>query len=369
MKIMGMNVLKIALLSGCVILCSCKSRTAMQPTVGEYATLKLETADQELVTRYTSTIRGRQDIEIRPQVSGFITQLLVDEGSAVKKGQTLFIIDQVPYKAALQSAVASVESARANVATAQLTLNSKEELYKQNVISDFELQTAKNTLAVNKAALKLAEAQKITAENNLSYTEVKSPSNGVVGSIPFRIGSLVSPSIAEPLTTVSDNSEMYVYFSMTERQLLELGREHGSIKEAIATMPEIGLELSDGKVYPYKGKIETISGVIDARTGAVNLRATFPNKEQLLRSGGSGVVLFPYSQKDCIVIPQSATYEIQDKKFVYKVDSSKAVSTQIDIFPVDNGKDYIVTKGLEVGDVIVLDGVATLKDGTEIKTK
>lgn len=364
-----MTALKVALLSGCVILCSCKSKTAMQPMGAEYSTLNLQPSDQELVTRYSSTIRGRQDIEIRPQVSGFITQLLVDEGSVVKKGQSLFIIDQVPYKAALESANASVESARASVATAQLTLTSKEELFKQNVISDFELQTAKNTLAVNKAALKLAEAQRITAANNLSYTDVKSPSNGVVGSIPFRIGSLVSPTIAQPLTTVSDNSEVYVYFSMTERQLLELGREHGSMKEAIATMPEIGLELSDGKLYPHKGKIETISGVIDASTGAVSLRATFPNTEQLLRTGGSGVVLFPYNKENCLVIPQSATYEIQDKKFVYKVDSSKAKSTLINIFPVNNGKEYIVTQGLSVGDVIVLDGVATLKDGTAIKTK
>lgn len=339
------------------------------PVSGEYATLKLQPTSQALVTRYSSTIRGRQDIEIRPQVSGFITQLLVDEGSIVKKGQTLFIIDQVSYKAALESAVANVEAARANVATAQLTFESKEELFKQNVISSFELQTAKNTLAMQKASLKLAEAQKVNAQNNLSYTEVKSPSNGVAGSIPFRIGSLVSPSMAEPLTTVSDNSEMYVYFSMTEKQLLNLGREHSSLKEAIATMPAIELELSDGKLYAHKGKVETISGVIDARTGAVSLRATFPNPEQLLRTGGSGVVLFPYNQENCLVIPQSATYEIQDKKFVYRVDSSKAVSTQVDIFPIDNGKEFIVTKGLSEGDVIVLDGIATLKDGTVIKTK
>lgn len=369
MKLTGTKVCKVALLVGCFFLYACKNKTAVMPDSGEYLTLQLKPTNQGLVTRYSSTIRGRQDIEIRPQVSGFITRLLVDEGSIVKKGQTLFVIDQVPFKAALESAIANVESARASVATAQLTFESKEELFKQNVTSAFDLQTAKNTLAMSKAALKLAEAQQVTAQNNFSYTEVKSPSNGVVGSIPFRIGSLVSPSMVEPLTTVSDNSEMYVYFSMTEKQLLNLGREHSSLKEAIATMPAIELELSDGKLYAHKGKIETISGVIDARTGAVSLRATFPNPEQLLRTGGSGVVLFPYNQENCLVIPQSATYEIQDRKFVYRVDSSKAVSTQVDIFPINNGKEFIVTKGLSEGDVIVLDGIATLKDGTAIKTK
>jgi len=245
--------------------------TAMGPA--EYAVMTIATTDREIPINYSATIRGRQDIAIYPQVSGTIFELCVNEGQTVSKGQPLFIIDQVPYKAALQTAEANVAAAKAGVATAQLTYDSKKELYAKNVVSQYDLLTAENTLLTAKAQLAQAKAQLVSAEQDLAYTTVTSPSDGVVGSIPFRVGSLVSSSSAEPLTVVSDISKMYVYFTMNEKQLLALTRQKdGSVNSMIGAMPEVQLQLADGTMYPAKGKIETLSGVIDLSTGAVQRR-------------------------------------------------------------------------------------------------
>ena len=331
--------------------------------------MRITTSDKELQTTYSASIRGRQDIDIYPQVSGFLTKLCVEEGQAVRKGQVLFIIDQVPYRAALQTAEANVEAARASVATAQLTYDSKKELFAQNVISEFDLQTSYNNLLTTKAQLAQTEAQRVSAANNLSYTEVKSPADGVVGTLPYRVGALVSASLPQPLTTVSDNSDMYVYFSMTENQLLDMTRRYGSRSKALEEMPAIELILNDKSTYPSQGKIETISGVIDTSTGTVSLRAVFPNKEGLLQSGGAGNVVVPVQKRNCIVVPQAATYEVQDKVFVFKVVDGKAQSAPVEVTRVNGGKEYIVDKGLNVGDVIVAEGVGLLREGTPIQAK
>ena len=331
--------------------------------------MRITTSDKELQTTYSASIRGRQDIDIYPQVSGFLTKLCVEEGQAVRKGQVLFIIDQVPYRAALQTAEANVEAARASVATAQLTYDSKKELFAQNVISEFDLQTSYNNLLTAKAQLAQTEAQRVSAANNLSYTEVKSPADGVVGTLPYRVGALVSASLPKPLTTVSDNSDMYVYFSMTENQLLDMTRRYGSRSKALEEMPAIELILNDKSTYPSQGKIETISGVIDSSTGTVSLRAVFPNKEGLLQSGGAGNVVVPVQKRNCIVVPQAATYEVQDKVFVFKVVDGKAQSAPVEVTRVNGGKEYIVDKGLNVGDVIVAEGVGLLREGTPIQAK
>ena len=287
----------------------------------------------------------------------------------VHKGQPLFLIDAVPYQKAVQAAEAAVEVAKANVATTQLTVDSKTELHAQNIISDYDLQTAKNSLASAKAALAQAEAQLASAHNDLSYTTITSPSDGVVGTIPFRVGSLVGTTTQEPLTVVSDINKMFVYFSMNEKQLLALTRQKdGSVNSMIGAMPEVQLQLADGTMYPAKGKIETLSGVIDLSTGAVQMRATFPNAQRLLRSGGTGTVLIPSVLDSALLIPQSATYEVQDKKFVYVLgDSSKVKNTEITVFPLDNGKQYVVTSGLKPGEQVVVEGVATLRDGMPIQ--
>ena len=329
--------------------------------------MKVSTTDKELTTAYSATIRGRQDIDIYPQVSGTIQKLCVAEGEKVHKGQTLFIIDQIPYIAALNTAEANVQSARAALATAELTYNSNKELFVQKVVSDFTLKTAENNFLTAQAGLAQAEAQEVNARNNLSYTVVKSPSEGVVGTLPYRVGALVSASIPQPLTTVSDNSTMYVYFSMTENQLLSLVRQYGTLDSALVQMPDLQLQLNDQSLYEEKGRIESISGVIDRQTGTVSVRAVFPNGSRLLHSGASGSVLIPSTYEDCIVIPQEATVKQQDKVLVYKVVDGKAVSTLITVADVDDGRTYIVTGGLTVGDEIVAKGAGLVREGMQVR--
>ena len=335
----------------------------------QYGVTTIATTDREIQSNYSATIRGRQDIDIYPQVSGTISELRVTEGQSVSKGQTLFIIDQVPYKAALQTAEANVAAAKASVATAQLTNDSKKELFAKSVVSQYDLSTAENTLLTAKAQLAQAEAQRVNAANNLSYTVVKAPANGMVGTLPYRVGALVSASMPQPLTTVSDNSEMYVYFSMTENQLLNLTRKYGSIANTLKNMPDIQLQLNDGSIYDQTGRIESISGIIDSSTGSVQLRAAFPNKGGLLHSGGAGSIILPVNYTDCIVVPQVATFELQDKVYVYKVVDGKATSSMIDVEKINNGREYIVKSGLIPGDVIVAEGVGLLREGTPIVAK
>ena len=352
---------------GCTVwMASCKQATdaGVKPS---YATMKVEAADKELSTSYSATIRGRQDIDIYPQVSGTIEKLCVTEGQTVRRGQLLFVIDQVPYRAALKTATANVEAARAAMATAELTYKSNKELYAQKVVSEFSLKTAENTFLTAKAQLTQAEAQETNARNNLSYTEVKSPSDGVVGALPYRAGALVSANIPYPLTTVSDNSDMYVYFSMNENQLLALTRQYGSMDEALKNMPEVELVLNDNSVYNKKGIIESISGVIDRQTGTVMARVVFPNESRLLHSGASGTVVVPSIYKDCIAIPQGATVQMQDKVAVYKVVDGKAVSTLVTVSGISDGREYVVLSGLNPGDEIVSEGAGLMREGTQVK--
>lgn len=350
-------------------LAGCKNAGDTTQPVPEYETMKVAPVNKTLSTSYPATIRGRQDIDIYPQVGGFITRLCVKEGQTVRKGQVLFIIDQVPYQAALATAKANVEVANAGVATAKLTYDSKKELFAQNVISSYERQTAENNLLTAKAVLAQAKAQELSAANNLSYTEVKSPADGVIGVLPYRVGASVAPGMAQPLTTVSDNTEMYVYFSMTENQLLNMVRQYGSKDKALQSMPGIELTLSDQSTYSDKGVIETISGIVDPSMGTVSVRAVFPNKVGLLHSGSTGNIVLPSEHKDGIVIPRSATFEVQDRMFVYKVVDGKTHSTQISVERVKGGQDYIVTNGLAIGDEIVTEGVGLLQDGMPIAAK
>lgn len=353
---------------GCIAMTGCNQSPVTQQKT-EYAVMTVATSDKILSDTYSASIRGKQDIDIYPQVSGFITRLCVMEGERVKKGQLLFIIDQVPYQAALHIATANVEAARASVATAQLTYDSKKELFDNKVVSSFDLKTANNNLLTVQAQLAQAQAQELNARNDLSYTEVKSPSDGVVGTLPYRVGALVSANTAKPLTTVSDNSEMHVYFSMTESQLLALIRQYGSKEEALEKMAEIDLRLNDKSAYPSKGKVESISGVIDPSTGTVSLRAVFPNEKELLNSGGSGNVVIPVKHSGCVVIPRSATFEIQDKVYIFKVVDGKAQSAPISVSRVNGGQEYLVNEGLTAGDVIVAEGVGLLREGTPVEIK
>ena len=359
---------RIVLFAFCLtLLSSCGKKGFDMGGAPECAVQTLQPATVNLTSSYPATIKGKQDVEIRPQVSGFITKVCVDEGSMVRKGQVLFIIDPTQYEAAARSAKAAVATAEAAVSTQQITVDNKRALNKKNIISDYDLAMAENSLASAKAQLASAKAQLISAEQNLGFTNVKSPSDGIVNDIPYRLGSLVSPSIATPLTIVSDITEMYVYASLTEKELLELVRKDGSQSAAVETYPEVQLQLSDGSTYDQKGK-ETISGVINANTGAVSIRATFPNSNHLLRSGGMGNLIIPYHMENALVVPQKATTEIQDKKFVFLQQPDNTVKmNEITILNIDNGQEYVVTSGLKQGDLIVIENVGTLKDGQTIK--
>ncbi len=335
----------------------------------QYAVLEVATTNREIPSNYSATVRGRQDIDIYPQVGGTIAEMRVTEGQQVAKGQALFVIDQVPYKAALQTAEANVAAAKAGVATAQLNYDSRKELFAKNVVSKFDLTTAENSLLTAKAALAQAEAQRVNAANSLSYTVVKAPANGVVGTLPYRVGALVGSAMPKPLTTVSDNSVMYVYFSMNENSLLELTRRYGSIEETLKQMPAVRLKLNDGSIYEEEGRIESISGVIDTSTGTAQLRAAFPNKNGLLHSGSSGMIILPNTYENCIVVPQGATFELQDRVFVFKYEDGMAKSAPIEVEKINDGREYIVRSGLKVGDVIVAEGAAMLREGTPIVPK
>lgn len=352
-----------------LILCSCKSEAEKENSVTSYPLMTLKPENRSLSVLYSATLEGKQDVEVRPQVSGTITKVCVKEGAKVQKGQVLFVIDQVPYRAALKKAEAAVSTAEANVDISKQTLEGKELLYKDKVISDFELRTAQNNLKSAQAALMQAEAERTDALNNLSYTEVKSPVDGYAGMTSIRVGTLVSASMSESLITVSDNSEMYAYFSLTENQVLKLTEAYKSLDSALKSFPEVSLVLNDGSTYDEPGKVDVISGIIDKSTGTVRLRAVFPNSGKRLMSGGSVNVSVPYSKENVLVIPQEATYEIQNRIFAYKVVDGKAVSTPIEVFEINDGKEYIVESGLNVGDVIVSEGAGLLKEGTVVAEK
>ena len=354
----------------CIAMTACKQGQTTAPK-GEtyYETLTVALSDRTLSTGYSAAISGVQTVEIRPQVSGMITEILIEEGESVRKGQVLFVIDQTPYKAAYEIAVANVKSAEAALSTAQLIYDSNRDLYEQDVVSEFDLMTAQNDLTDAEARLALCKAEEVNASNNLSYTEVRSPVNGVASMIPYRVGALVNSSIAQPLVTVSDDSKVYAYFSMAENQMLDMVQQYGSLNNAIRQMPEVELIMSNGQKYEHTGKINAISGTISENTGAVSLRAVFNNRNHLLRNGGSGTIIIPMTISDCIVIPQTATYELQDRIFVYKVVNGKASATEIHVAPQNNGTEYIVTDGLAVGDIIVAEGAGLIKEGTEIKSR
>lgn len=363
-----MNMKKIVYLAFALVLTACGGDKTAAPTSGnDFAVVTVQPSEATLNTSYPATIKGIQDIEIRPRISGHIMKVLVDEGDFVRAGQPLFIIDKVQYEAAVNSAKAAINVVKANIATQELTVKNKRMLFEKGIISQYDMEMAENDLASLKAQLSEAQANLVTAQNNLSFCTVTSPADGVVGMIPYRVGSLVSSTTTEPLTTVSNITKMYVYFSMTEKQMLELTRNTGGITESIEKMPKVNLVLSDGTQYTSEGTITAVSGVIDQTTGSVQMRATFDNSGKELRSGGTGSVLVPTHVTNAIVIPQKATYEIQDKKYVYLLGKdNKVKNTEITVLTQNDGTNYVVTSGIKAGDRLVVEGVNSLKDGMQI---
>lgn len=349
---------------------SCSPKQAMPQQIPAIEVQTVDTTSEDLNTYYPAIIRGKTDIAIRPQVSGFITKVHVDEGQHVRKGQVLFTIDQVQYQATVEQAHAAVNSAQAAVNTAASNERNQKMLFEKNIISQTQWQTAADALAQARAALAQAQAALVSAKKNLSYTIVTAPSDGVVGSIPQREGSLASPSSTQPLTTISDNSQVYAYFSLNEKELLKLTNNgEYSLDERVGRLPKVSLMLADGSVYPLQGRVATVSGVIDNTTGAAQVRALFDNPKAMLRSGSTGNVIIPTHSHNVILVPQKATFEIQDMKYVYTVnDTNGTVPTQIKVLDLNDGKSYVVTDGLKPGDRIVVEGVGTsVRDNMKIK--
>ena len=338
-----------------------------RPSFGdnEYPVVTVGTQSSTSQSTYPATIKGVQDVEISPKVAGFITQINVKEGQTVSAGQVLFVIDNVTYQAQVRQAQASVNTAKASVNTAKLSYENSQKLHENGVIGDFELQSATNQYEQAKAGLAQAEASLASAKEMLSFCYVKSPAAGVVGTLPYKVGALVSTG--NVLTTVSNNSAMEVYFSVTEKDALDMSKTAGGQSAAIEKFPPVKLQLADGSLYELEGNVTKMSGVIDAATGSVQLIALFQNPQRVLKSGGSGAIIIPHSNAADIVIPMSAVSEVQDKKFVFLLGADNKVKySEITVSPHNDGMNYSVTSGLKVGDKYVTNGITKLTDGMEI---
>jgi len=332
-----------------------------RPSFGdnEYPVVTAGTSSADMQTTYPASIKGVQDVEIRPKAQGFLTQINVKEGQTVSAGQVLFVIDNETYQAQVRQAQAAVNSAQQQVNTAQLTYDNSKQLHANKVIGDYELQTSANTLESAKAGLAQAQAVLATAKEALSYCYVKSPAAGVVGTLPFKKGALVSGS--NVLTTVSNISSMEVYFSVTEKDAMRISQE------GLSVFPPVKLQLADGTIYGHEGTVTKMSGVIDAATGSVQVIAVFSNPDKVLKSGGTGNIIIPRVNSSAIIIPQACVSEVQNKKFVYTLtDGNKVKYTEIKVDPQNDGNNYIVTEGLKAGDKYVTNGITKLNDGMEI---
>ncbi len=326
----------------------------------EYPVVAVGTSSADMQSTYPATIKGVQDVEIRPKVQGFITQINVKEGQTVGAGQVLFVLDNETATQQVRQAQAAVNTAQQQCNTAKLTYENAQKLHEAKVVGDYELQTAQNNYEVAQAQLAQSQASLASAKEQLSYSYVKSPASGVVGTLPYKKGALVNN--ANVLTTVSNISSMEVYFSVTEKAAMQLQ------VAGLQTLPSVKLQLADGSIYGHEGKVTKMSGVIDQATGSVQLIALFQNPEKLLKSGGAGTIIIPRLANDVIIIPQSCVSEVQNKKFVYLLGSDNKVKySEIKVDAQNDGVNYIVTEGLKTGDKYVTNGITKLTDGMEIK--
>ncbi len=370
-----MKLLWFLVCSSLLFISSCSNKEqraggAPHNAVKSYPVLTITLHTATLYTDYPATIQGQQNIEIRPKIDGYVEKIYVDEGATVKKGQPLFQISAPQYEQDVRTARANIKIAQADVNSAEMDVNKVRPLVEKNIISKYELESAEYTLQAKRAALAQANATLANARTNLGYTNITSPVNGVVGTIPYRIGSLVSSNTEQPLTTVSNIANIYAYFSINEKQALEFTKNTKGANTAarLASIPPVSLILADGTEFSQKGRIETASGLINTQTGSVSVRATFPNPGNIIRSGSSGSVRIPATVDSAILIPQKATYEIQGKKFVYVLsDSGTVKSAEIKIRNNSGGQYFVVEEGLKPGDKIILEGVATLSEGATIK--
>ena len=339
------------------------------PKVLPYAVVQVQPRSTVLYNDFPATIQGQQNVEIRPKVDGFVEAIYVDEGAVVQKGQPLFHISAPQYEEAVRTAQAGIKTAVANVNTARMGVEKLRPLVEKDIISPYALKEAQYTLQGQEAALAQAQATLANARTNVGYTRILSPVKGVVGTIPNKIGSLVTSAAADPLTTVTGIANIYAYFSLNEKSLLNFTRdiEGATLQDKLARLPDVQLLLADGTTYKHKGRVETAIGQINTETGSSGFRASFTNPEGLLRSGGSGTVRAPRTIKDALLVPQSATYELQGKQFLYTLGTgNKVKNTAITVQPTPDGQFFVVRSGLKAGQTVVLEGVNGLKDGRQI---
>lgn len=340
--------------------------------IKDYPVLVVKPDTVTLYQDYPATIQGQQNVEIRPKVDGFVEAIYVDEGASVKKGQKLFHISAPQYEQEVRTARAGIKTAQADVDAARMGVRKVQPLVARGIISKYELEAAQYTLESKLAALAQAQATLANAGTNLGYTTITSPVDGVMGSIPNKIGSLVSSTSTDPLTTISSIGNVYAYFSLSEKALLSFTRRRpgNTLQDKLAKVPDVRLVLADGTVYAYKGRVETAIGQINTETGASSFRATFPNKQGFLRSGSSGSVRTFQPMDNVLIIPQSATYELQGKRFAYVVGADTAAhALPITVVPTPDGSSFVVQKGLKTGQKVVLEGISGLKDGMKIRPK
>jgi len=364
-----------ALLAAILSSCGNKNKQAAGGQEGaqvlDYKVLTLQPRSATLNVDYPASIQGQQNIEIRPKVDGYVEKIYVDEGSIVKKGQLLFKINAPQYEQDVRTAQAGIKTAEADLSLAKMQVNKVKPLVEKDIISHYELESAEYTQQSKAAALAQAKAALVNAQVNLGYTTITSPVNGVIGSLPYKLGSLITSTTTDPLTTVYNTSNIYAYFALNEKQLLDFSKDSAgttSFKSKLSKLPNVLLILPDGTTYEHTGRVETVNGLINTATGAANVRADFVNPRGIIRSGSSASVRIPNTIKSGLLVPQRATYELQDKRFVYLVDKqNKIKNVAIQVMDNTAGQFYVVTDGLHAGDKIVLESANNLPDGTTIK--
>ena len=333
-----------------------------------YETLTVEEKDITVPLRFSARLKGQADVTVTPQVSGQLIKICVTEGQQVVKGQTLFVIDSRNAQLDLEAAQANLQAALAQENSAKLEYDSNRNLFQKNIVSRYMLENSENAYRQAQASVAQAKAQVSRAKVNLGFCTITAPVTGVIGEIPVRTGDQVSPAVQ--LTILSGNTTMSAEFSVTEAILEEsvsAGVNKSEKERYIATLPDVLFVMKNGTEYPYKGRVSSVTGVVDAATGSLGIKATFPNPDGHLYSGIQGTVVLPIANKGVIVVPQEAVVKLQDKQQVYKVKAD-STATAITVTTVDagNGEDVIVTSGLKVGDRIITTGANNVTEGQKV---
>jgi membrane fusion protein (multidrug efflux system) len=360
-----------SLLAGSVLLAGCAEQQAPQQAMAPPA-LPVEavhTGTETTYQDYPASIEGVVNVEIRPQVAGMLERILVDEGAAVRKGQPLFKINDAPFREQLNNALAAQQAAAGSVVSAQVEVDRFAPLVQNKVVSEVQLQTAQAALTVAKANLQRAKAAVSSARINMGYTTITAPVSGYLGRLQTKQGSLVGPTDAQALTQLSDVHEVHTYFSLGEDDFITFRKQYAgqTLQDKLTHLPPVALVLADQSTYPTKGKVDMVDGQFDKTTGAVTLRATFPNANGLLRSGNTGTIRLALAHPDVLLVPTAATVELQDRVFVYAVGDSNKVSRQAITIQGKSGANYLVSEGVKNGDRIVLQGVDHLQEGQIIQ--